>query len=422
MLKTDLAPVEAVRAIRALAERHQSYRVGSGISLVASQNRVSPEVLEMLGSSFAAKFSSGERGRRAHAGAAWLDEMEAIVEGLAARLLAPWHVELRPPAGSIANESLMLALLRPGDAIISPGQLAGGHASLRPEGMAGMMGVKVHDLPFAADGFTIDLDALEALIRRVGPRIVAVGTAKLLRSYPVAEIVRLAEMSGARVIFDAAHVAGLIAGGAFPDPLRDGAVAYTGSTQKTFPGPVGGLIVAADPDLYDRIRAVTRLRLDNYQNNRVAAMGVVFAEMLSFGAELAQAVVETARALGRALAAEGLRVEGEAFGYTHTHLVLVDTDGFDRDGTLNRRLEAAGLFTTAVPLWPRAGAASPRTGLRIGANDIARLGFGTEAVGRLAALIADIVLDRRPGEAVAGDVADLGRQHAAIDRRFRLAL
>jgi len=417
-----LAPVAAVRRIVALADRHAGYRVDGGISLVASQNRISPQALALLGSSFAAKFTSGERGVRAHAGGRWLDEMEAVVADLAGALFAPWHAELRPPAGSIANESLLMAFARPGDAIIAPDPLAGGHASLRPEGFAGINGLAVHDLPFADGGVTIDLDALDRLAAKVRPRLILIGTAKITRGYPVGRIAGIAERHGANLVFDAAHVAGLIAGGAFPDPLGDGALAYTGSTQKTFPGPVGGLIVSRDMATHERIRAVTRLRLDNYQNNRIAAMGVVLAEMLSFGGELTRAVVATARRLGAALAAHGLEPEGRAFGYTETHMVLVDTTPIGGGPELCRALEAVGLFTTATQLWPTTPGGAPRPALRLGANDIARLGYGEEAVTRLAGLITDVAFRRRPADRIAADVAALASEHRQIAAPFSLPL
>lgn len=406
--------------MRFLAESHQQHRVDGGISLVASQNRISPEALSMLGTSFAAKFSSGERGARAHAGGKFLDDMEEIVEGLAARLFPGYGVEMRPPAGSIANESLLLALTAPGDTIVAPGSVAGGHASLSAAGFAGRIGLNILELPFIDGGIEPDLDLLKLVLAKYRPKVIVIGTAKILLPYPVFEIATLAAEYGATLVMDGAHVAGLIAGGAFPDPLAAGAKAYTGSTQKTFPGPVGGIIVCNEPELYRTVRVVTRQRLDNYQNNRIAALGVVFAEMLAFGPELSATMVETARSFGAALAAEGLSIEGEAFGYTRSHMVLVDTEGYDRDGELNRWLEAVGLFTTVTTLWPKPGKGEGRTALRIGANDLARLGYGQEAVQILAGLVADVVLNRRPADVIAGDVAELADAHRQMTPAFRL--
>lgn len=420
MLITDILPAEAAQRIRSLAERHQQHRVDGGISLVASQNRISPEALSMLGTSFAAKFSSGERGARAHAGGTFLDDMEEIVEGLTARLFPGYSVEIRPPAGSIANESLLLALTAPGDTIVAPGNVAGGHASLSAGGFAGRIGLNVLELPFADGGITPDLDLLETMLASSRPKVVVIGTAKILHPYPVADIAALAAKHGATLVMDGAHVAGLIAGGAFPDPLAAGAKAYTGSTQKTFPGPVGGIIVCNELELYRTVRTVTRQRLDNYQNNRIAALGVVFAEMLAFGPELSAAMVDTARSLGAALAAEGLSIEGERFGYTRSHMVLVDTEGHDRNGELNRRLEAVGLFTTATTLWPKPGEAGQRTALRMGANDLARLDYDLDALQALAGLIADTVLNRRLPNAIAEDVRELADAHRQIVPAFRL--
>ncbi|SEQ17957.1 serine hydroxymethyltransferase [Faunimonas pinastri] len=400
------------------AEEHENYRVAQCLNLVASQNRVSPEVMRLMGSSFAGKFSSGEFGARAHAGAKWIDRMETVVHDLASRLFAPYRVELRPPAGSIANETALLTLARPGDVIVAPSSLFGGHASVRPEGFAGLMGLRILDLPFSADGLEIDLDALEAIVRRERPRLIVIGTAKILFPYPVRDIVEIAQQVGADVFYDAAHVVGLIAGHAFQDPLGDGATLLTGSTQKTFPGPVGGLIVSREDAIADRIRKVARVRLDNYQNNRVAALGYVFAEMVAFGPELATAILTTARNLAETLAGEGLSMVGARLGYTASHMVLIDISQ-TAEGA-QARLEQIGLLTTVTDVWPDRPGGPPRQCLRIGANEIARLGFDDGSVRELASIIARALQAQGSVAELRNRVTDLIRSHGQIARRFCL--
>jgi len=414
----SLSPTDAIKGIIEAAHRHEQYRLNGCINLVASQNRISPTALQFLGSSFAAKFTSGELGHRAHGGAKWLDHMEEIVADLAGRLFSPYHAELRPLSGSIANETLLMAFTKPGDTIIAPSALAGGHASVRPEGFAGFMGLRVVDLPYIDGGMTVDLDALEMMAVRENPRAIVMGTAKILFPYPVGDVVQIADRVGAKVIYDGAHVAGLIAGKQFQDPLADGAIAFTGSTQKTFPGPIGGLIVSRDEIIAERVRHVTRSRLDNYQNSRVAAMGVVFAEMLAFGQTLASRIVKTAQHLGAALDAQGLDVVGMHMGYTRSHMILLDTTRRGPAATFRKKLEELGIFTTATDIWSDDGA--PHTGLRLGANDIARLSFAEKSVVDLASIIADVIMNRRDARSLREDVVLLSKVHPRIDESFLL--
>jgi glycine hydroxymethyltransferase len=234
----------------------------------------------------------------------------------------------------------------------------------------------------------------------------------------VREIVAIAEEVGADVLYDGAHVAGLIAGGEFQAPLAEGAAVLTGSTQKTFPGPVGGIVVSRDVATAERIRRVTRARLDNYQNNRIAALGYVFAEMLAFGSVLARSIVESARTLAKALAAEGLSVVGERLGYTASHMVLVDTS--EVVGDAGARLEAIGLLVTATEIWPDRPGAPARPCLRFGANEIARLGFDVQSLCELASTIAQALRGCEPEIGLRQRVERLIHSHRSVPRRFLL--
>lgn len=412
----DLPPHEAVAALLESEAAHERYRLEGCINLVASQNRVSAPVLRLLGSSFAGKFASGELGARAHAGSKWIDAMESLVAALAGRLFGPYPVEIRPMSGSMANETVLCAATRPGDTIVAPAGIAGGHRSLRPDGFAGFLGLDVADLPFGADGLEVDLAALEALVRRVRPRLVVVGTAKILFPYPVAAIAAIAAAHGAEVFYDGAHVAGLIAGGRFQNPLAEGAAFLTGSTQKTFPGPIGGLVASRDGERGARIRHTARARFDNYQNNRIAAMGVVFAEMLAFGPALAGAVVDAARALAEGLAREGLDVVGARLGYTRSHMLMLDVSRLGPAAGLVRRLEEARILATMTDVRTEAGTVGQA--IRMGANDIGRLGFDRDDIAELAGLIADILLGRRSPERIRPAVEALADRRRTLMHAF----
>jgi glycine hydroxymethyltransferase len=282
-----------------------------------------------------------------------------------------------------------MALARPGDTIIAPATIYGSHPSVRPEGFAGAMGLTVIDLPYIPGTATIDLDALRALVRRHRPRLISIGTAKVLFADPVATIAGIAAEAGANLFYDGAHLLGLIAGHGFDHPLAAGADVLTGSTQKTLPGPIGGMVLSNGSMMAGTIARATSNRLDNYQNNRIAALGYVLAEMLSFGPPLAHAVVETARKLGAGLADSGVAVEGADAGFTDTHMLLVDLTGLPAGA--QKRLESAGILATETLLWPRAGDTRPRPALRLGSSDIARAGYDDRLIGRLAGIVAGVL-------------------------------
>jgi glycine hydroxymethyltransferase len=147
-------------------------------------------------------------------------------------------------------------------------------------------------------------------------------------------------------------------------------------------------------------------------------MGVVFAEMLSFGQGLSKSIVETAQALAGALTDEGLDVVGKERGFTRSHMLLLNTTPQGSAPNFRRKMEDIGIFTTAVDLWSEDG--KPRTGLRIGTNDIARLGYAGESINRLASLLADVVLDRRDEADIRNAVKALAKCHAEIDVKFQL--
>ncbi len=400
---------EAIKAAEVLfsSERsHANYHAGC-INLVASQNLMSPLVGRLLGSSFSDHFMSGAIGHRPHGGARWIDVMEEAVDDLATKVFAPFAPEWRPTSGSQANEIVLSLAIRPGDAIISPSPVYGSHPSMRPEGLAGSLGAHVYDLPFLNGTGDIDLDALEQLVRRVRPRLISIGTAKVLFADDVERIAWIASHCDAYIHYDGAHVLGLIAGQAFDNPLDHGAHFVTGSTQKTLPGPIGGMIISASRELGAEIARVVDTRIDNYQNNRIAALGYVLAESLAYGREFGTQIIANAQLMGKALADEGIAVEGGDRGFTRTHMLLIHLSGLPQGA--QRRLERLGIFATETKIWPRMAGDEVRPALRIGTATVTRQGYSAEEIREVAGILAAILKSADPAAEVAVRIGEISR-------------
>jgi len=213
---------------------------------------------------------------------------------------------------------------------------------------------------------------------------------------------------GGRLFFDGAHQLGLIAGGQFQDPLREGACVLTGSAGKTWSGPQSGIMAWNDPDLTEPLtHAVFPVLAATHQVNRVAALAVSAAEMLAFGEVYMPAIVQNAQALGAALERRGVPVVGARRGYTTTHQVIADVSSFGGGLEVAQLLARANVITNKnlIPgdtpeMWDRP------SGLRIGTIEVTRLGMGPAHMDAVAGFIARVLVEREPAERVLADVVD----------------
>jgi len=387
----------------------------SVINLVASHNRLSPAAMSLLASSTADHIMSGRAGEREHAGAGFIDAIDAIVVQLSGRLFSAEGVEYRAMSGALANGLALIALAEPGDTIMALPARFGGHSSYRERGYAGARGLRVVDIPCRESDGAIDLAALRREASRERARVIVVGTAWMLEPLPVADLRSVADAAGAKLLYDGAHVLGLVAGGQFQNPLREGAHVLTGSTQKTLGGPVGGLVLSATRELGEHIGCVTSTLISNYHNNRIAALAMTLAETVQFGNAFASAIVGNARSLARAMADAGLPVVGRQPNFTDSHVVLLDPAGLPDDASSFRRLEAAGILTTKVPL---AATYPERRALRLGTPAVSRVGMGADDMRVIATLVRRVLIDGEAPDCVAIDAAQLARKHPDVKYCF----
>ena len=252
---------DAVAArLDALIARNRDIHDRECFNLNPATNVMNPKAEAALASGLGARPSLGYPGAKYEMGLEAIEEIEVIAAELAAEVFRAGFAEIRVASGALANLYAFMATCRSGDAIIAPSPAIGGHVTHHAAGCAGLFGLTTHAAPVDASGYTVDLDALRKLARDVRPKLITIGGSLNLFPHPVADIRAIADAVGAKVLFDAAHLCGMVAGGAWPDPLAQGAHLMTMSTYKSLGGPAGGLIVTNDADLAEKLDAITSSR------------------------------------------------------------------------------------------------------------------------------------------------------------------
>jgi glycine hydroxymethyltransferase len=377
------------------------------LNLNAATNVMNPRARALLATTLGCRPSLGYPGDKYETGLGGAERIEVIAVELARRLFHAAFAELRVPSGSLANLYAFMALAAPGDHVLVIPESAGGHATHHAHGAAGLRGLVVHDIPFDPGTMNVDLDRLARRVRDVRPRIIVIGASLVLFPYDLAAIREIAGAVEAKIVFDAAHLAGLIAGGVFPQPLDHGADVLTMSTYKTFGGPPGGLVLTNDPGIAERLDRIAYPGLTaNFDMGRVAALAVAEADLLVYGAAYAGRCVENARALAAALDAEGLAVVARAGGYTRSHHVAADVRAMGGGTRVSRRLEEVNILTTGIPL-PVEPIAGDYAGLRLGTQEVTRLGMGPAEMSQTARWMARRLLHGEPASTIRPEVVAL---------------
>jgi glycine hydroxymethyltransferase len=379
-------------------------------NLNPATNVMNPRAEAALARGLGTRPSLGHPGEKYEMGLEGIEEIEAIAAELAAEVFGATHAEVRVGSGALANLYGFMALAKPGDAIIAPPASIGGHVTHHAAGCAGLYGLVTHPAPVDADGYTVDVAALRRLAKEVRPRIITVGGSLNLFPHDVRAVRAIADEVGAVVLFDAAHQCGMIAGGAWPNPLDEGAHLVTMSTYKSLGGPAGGLIVTRDGALAERLDAIAFPGLTaNFDAGRVAALALTLLDWREYGAAYARTMVEVAQALAAALAAEGLPVFAGARGFTASHQFALEAAAFGGGQAASKRLREAGFLACGIGL-PRPEVAGDLNGLRLGSPEIVRRGVTAADAPELATLIAEGLR--------ANDPATVAPRTAALRARF----
>jgi glycine hydroxymethyltransferase len=374
------------------------------LNLNPAANVMNPKAEALLAAGLGSRPSLGYPGGKYETGLEAIEAIEVIAAELAAEVFGARHAEIRVGSGALANLYVFMATARPGDRIIAPPAAIGGHVTHHAAGAAGLYGLEIHEAPVAANSLTVDFDRLRADARRLRPRLITIGGSLNLEPHPVTELRAIADEVGATLLYDAAHLSGLIAGNAWQQPLALGAHVMTMSTYKSLAGPPGGLILTDDADLAQKLDAIAFPGLTaNFDAGRCAALAVTLLDWQTHGRAYAAMMRDTARALSAALAARGVPVFRVATGFTTSHQLAVEAAAFGGGQAMARLLRRANLLASGIglPLPPVEG---DMNGLRLGTNELTRRGMTTDHMPDLADLVARVLVAGAPPEAVAADV------------------
>jgi glycine hydroxymethyltransferase len=373
------------------AIRNEERRQSTGLELIASENFTYRAVLEATGSVFTNKYAEGYPGRRYYGGCEFVDIVENLAIERAKKLFGAEHVNVQPHSGSQANMAVYLTVLKPGDTILGMNLSHGGH--LTHGHPLNFSGKYYRIIPYGVrkDSETIDYEELEKLAREHKPKIIVVGASAYPRTIDFERIAKVARETGAMMMVDIAHIAGLVATGEHPSPVPH-AEFVTSTTHKTLRGPRSGMVMCRETFAKDLNRSVFPEMQGGPLVHVVAAKAVCFKEAASedFRIYIRQ-VVRNAKTLAAKLASRKFRIVS---GGTDTHLMLVDVFSKGINGKqAEQALDRAGItvnknaipFDQNPPLTP--------SGIRIGTPALTTRGMKESEMEAIGDWIAD-VLDR----------------------------
>lgn len=387
-------------------KKHHSWFENS-IPLIASENVPSPAVREAIISDFGNRYAEGWPGERVYAGCVYIDDVEFECMKLAKKLYKAKFADVRPISGVVANLAVYSAFTDPGDKMLAPSIPAGGHIShgkKEHSGTAGLVhGLEIEFYPFDAEEMTIDVEKTKRKVKDLKkanrlPKMAMFGGSLFLFPHPVKELSDFLKSYGMHINYDAAHVAGLIAGGKFQDPLREGTDTMTMSTHKTLFGPQGGLVLGSK-EHEEAIKKATFPGLtSSHHIHHMAGKAVAFAEALEFGKDYAIQVIKNAKILADALNDAGFKVLGEKRGFTQSHQIAVNVLDYSDGGKVEADLEKANIIVNRqlIPGDIKSGRNYFHPGgIRLGVSEITRLGMKKDQMQEIASLIKGIVIDKK---------------------------
>ena len=397
---------EAYNKIFTKLMQHHKWFANS-IPLIASENIPSPAVREAIISDFGNRYAEGWPGERVYAGCVYIDEVEFECMKLAKKLFKAKFADVRPISGVVANLVVYSAFTNPGDVMLAPSIPAGGHISHGKKehfGTAGLVhGLEIEFYPFDAEEMTIDVDKTKQkveVLKKDGrlPKMAMFGGSLFLFPHPVKELSDFLKSYDIHINYDAAHVAGLIAGGKFQDPLREGADTMTMSTHKTLFGPQGGLVLGSEEHEEIIKKATFPGLTSSHHIHHMAGKAVAFAEALEFGKDYATQVVKNAKSFAEALSDMGFKVLGEKRGFTESHQIAVNVLDYSDGGKVEADLEKANIIVNRqlIPGDIKAGRNYFHpSGIRLGVSEITRLGMKKNEMQEIASIIKQVIIEKK---------------------------
>jgi glycine hydroxymethyltransferase len=410
-----------MKKLLGLLKKHEDWRKEC-INLIASENVMSPFCEKLYISDLMHRYAEGMPFKRYYQGLKYFDQLESeALEAFRTHFKADF-AEIRPISGTLANMATFATLAKKGDKIMTLGIQGGSHVSHEAAGAAGLLGFKIFPIDYDKKELNIDIEKTKKKILKIKPKFIVLGGSVILFPQPVKELKKVCQKTGTVIIYDAAHVLGLISAGFFQDPLKEGADIVTSSTHKTFPGPQGGLILGnIDEELQKKIRwKVFPGVSSNHHLHRIPALYMTLLEMKKFGKSYARQIIKNSQALAKQLFDFGFDVLGANKGFTKSHQVVVNVEKCGGGNIVAKTLENANIIVNKNVLLGDeiVDVKNPR-GIRIGVQEMTRFGMKEKEMKEIAKFMKELLLDGKEVEKVKKEVINFRKRFQKIQYGFK---
>ena len=379
---------ELLERLTFLADSNKIIHEKDCFNLNPATNVMNPRAEAFLSCGIGSRPSLGYPGDKYEMGLEAIEEIEVMASSLVAEIFCAKFAEIRVPSGAMANLFSFMSICKPGDTIIVPPASIGGHVTHHKPGCAGLFGLNIIEAPIDKDYYTVDVDQLRELALKERPKLITLGGSLNLFEHPVSEVSAIAEEVGARLLFDAAHQCGLIAGKAWENPLDHGADLVTMSTYKSLGGPPGGVIVTNDPEIAKKIDGIAFPGMTaNFDAAKSAALAVTMLDWQDYGKKYAAEMVLMAKTLASCLEDYDVPVFFGALGHTQSHQFAVLADKYQGGQEVSKLLRKSGFLACGIGL-PVQDIEGDMNGVRFGTPELVRWGMKAKHSNKLAGLIA----------------------------------
>ena len=379
---------ELLERLTFLADLNKIIHEKECFNLNPATNVMNPRAESFLSCGIGSRPSLGYPGDKYEMGLEAIEEIEVVASSLVAEIFCAKFAEIRVPSGAMANLFSFMSICEPGDTIIVPPASIGGHITHHKPGCAGLFGLNIIEAPIDKDYYTVDVDQLRELALKERPKLITLGGSLNLFEHPVSEVSSIAKEVGARLLFDAAHQCGLIAGKAWENPLDHGADVVTMSTYKSLGGPPGGVIVTNDPEIAKKIDGIAFPGMTaNFDAAKSAALAVTMLDWQDYGKDYVAEMVLMAKTLASCLEDYHVPVFFGALGHTQSHQFAVLADKYRGGQEASKLLRKSGLLTCGIGL-PVQDIEGDMNGVRFGTPELVRWGMKAKHSNKLAELVA----------------------------------
>ncbi|ABR56624.1 Glycine hydroxymethyltransferase [Methanococcus aeolicus Nankai-3] len=415
-------PSEVQQFVRETALKQHNW-MRECIKLIASENITSIPVREACATDFMHRYAEGLPNNRLYQGCEYIDDIENLCIELSEDIFKAEHANVQPTSGVVANLAVFFAEAKPGDKLMAMDVPNGGHISHWKVSAAGIRGLRASAHPFDAEEMNIDVDKMVKQILEEKPRLVLFGGSLFPFPHPVKDAVDAANEVGATIAYDGAHVLGLIAGGQFQDPLREGAEYMMGSTHKTLFGTQGGVVLTEKKNAKKIDDKIFPGVVSNHHLHHKAGLAIALAETKEFGEAYAKQVVKNAKALGQALYERGCNVLCEHKGFTESHQVILDIEKSECIEFSARELatmfeEANIILNKNLLPWDDVSNSDNPSGIRLGSQECTRLGMKESEMDEIAEFMKRIAIDGEDIKKVKEDIVEFAKSYSEIHYAF----